>query len=97
MGKLISYLQLFLLIRFERKRVEEDLDNLRRKAQQLKSQVEGSSLIEKLKQELKEYREILKCSVCLDRRKEVHSYTQTSDLFPIKYSLYVIFTCGIWR
>ncbi|XP_057808383.1 E3 ubiquitin-protein ligase BRE1-like 1 isoform X1 [Salvia miltiorrhiza] len=57
--------------RFERKRVEEDLDNLRRKAQQLKSQVEGSSLVEKLKQELREYKEILKCSVCLDRRKEV--------------------------
>ncbi|KAL8495504.1 hypothetical protein ACS0TY_019591 [Phlomoides rotata] len=57
--------------RFERKRVEEDLDTLRRKAQQLKSEVEGSSVAEKLKQELREYNEILKCSVCLDRRKEV--------------------------
>ncbi|KAL1543350.1 ubiquitin-like modifier hub1 [Salvia divinorum] len=57
--------------RFERKRVEEDLDNLRKKGQQLKSQVEGSSVIEKLKEELREYKEILKCSVCLDRRKEV--------------------------
>ncbi|XP_011089870.1 E3 ubiquitin-protein ligase BRE1-like 1 [Sesamum indicum] len=57
--------------RFERKRVEEDLDTLRRKAEQLKSQAEGSSVAEKLRQELKEYKEILKCSVCLDRRKEV--------------------------
>ncbi|KAL8062404.1 hypothetical protein ABFX02_02G145000 [Erythranthe guttata] len=57
--------------RFERKRVEEDLDTLRRKAQQLKLQVESSSVAEKLRQELKEYKEILKCSVCLDRRKEV--------------------------
>ncbi|XP_042038389.1 E3 ubiquitin-protein ligase BRE1-like 1 isoform X1 [Salvia splendens] len=57
--------------RFKRKRVEEDLDNLRKKGQQLKSQVEGSSVIEKLKEELREYKEILKCSVCLDRRKEV--------------------------
>ncbi|KAL0464585.1 UNVERIFIED_CONTAM: E3 ubiquitin-protein ligase BRE1-like 1 [Sesamum latifolium] len=57
--------------RFERKRVEEDLDTLRRKAEQLKSQAEGSSVAEKLRQELREYKEILKCSVCLDRRKEV--------------------------
>ncbi|KAI3444762.1 hypothetical protein Pfo_001427 [Paulownia fortunei] len=57
--------------RFERKRVEEDLDTLRRKAQQLKSNAEGSSVAEKLQQELREYKEILKCSVCLDRRKEV--------------------------
>ncbi|KAK6162595.1 hypothetical protein DH2020_002436 [Rehmannia glutinosa] len=56
--------------RFERKRVEEDVDTLRRKAQHLKSQAEGSSVAEKLQQELREYREILKCSVCLDRRKE---------------------------
>lgn len=75
MGNL-SFTYIFLLIRFERRRIEEDLDNLRRKAQQLKSQVEGSSVIEKLKQELKEYREILKCSVCLDRRKEVHSHSE---------------------
>ncbi|PIN03187.1 E3 ubiquitin ligase involved in syntaxin degradation [Handroanthus impetiginosus] len=57
--------------RFERKRVEEDLETLRRKAEQLKSEAEGSSITEKLKQELKEYKEILKCNVCLDRRKEV--------------------------
>lgn len=52
--------------------MEEDLDNLRRKSQRLKSQIEGS-VVEKLQQELREYKEILKCSVCLDRRKEVHN------------------------
>ncbi|KAL3616482.1 ubiquitin-like modifier hub1 [Castilleja foliolosa] len=57
--------------RFARKRVEEDLDTQRRKAEQLKSHAEGSSMAEKLQQELREYKEILKCSVCLDRRKEV--------------------------
>ncbi|KAG8391552.1 hypothetical protein BUALT_Bualt01G0199500 [Buddleja alternifolia] len=57
--------------RFERKRVEEDIDTLRRKAQQLKLQAEGCSISKNLKQELSEYKEILKCSVCLDRRKEV--------------------------
>ncbi|GFP80931.1 E3 ubiquitin-protein ligase bre1-like 1 [Phtheirospermum japonicum] len=50
---------------------KEDLDTQRRKAEQLKSHAEGSSLAEKLQQELKEYKEILKCSVCHDRRKEV--------------------------
>ncbi|KAL2460873.1 E3 ubiquitin-protein ligase BRE1-like 1 [Abeliophyllum distichum] len=57
--------------RFERKRVEEDLETVRRKAEKLKSHADGSSEAEKLKQELGEYKEILKCSVCLDRRKEV--------------------------
>ncbi|KAL6499438.1 ubiquitin-like modifier hub1 [Orobanche hederae] len=56
--------------RFSRKRVEEDIDTQRRKAEQLKSHAEGS-IAEKLQQELREYKEILKCSVCLDRRKEV--------------------------
>ncbi|KAI3449072.1 hypothetical protein Pfo_005737 [Paulownia fortunei] len=56
--------------RFERKRVEEDLEAVRRKAEQVKSQAEGSSIAEKLHQELREYKEILKCSLCLDRRKE---------------------------
>ncbi|KAK4488538.1 hypothetical protein RD792_004302, partial [Penstemon davidsonii] len=56
--------------RFDRKRVEEDLETLRRKAQQLKSQADGG-IAEKLKQELREYKDILRCSVCLDRRKEV--------------------------
>ncbi|CAI9765157.1 unnamed protein product [Fraxinus pennsylvanica] len=57
--------------RFERKRVEADLETMRRKAEQLKSHADGSSEAEKLKQELGEYKEILKCSVCHDRRKEV--------------------------
>ncbi|KAK6162603.1 hypothetical protein DH2020_002444 [Rehmannia glutinosa] len=66
--------------RFERKRVEEDVDTLRRKAQHLKSQAEGSSVAEKLQQELREYREILKCSVCLDRRKEVEPVRAYKEL-----------------
>ncbi|KAM7472059.1 hypothetical protein LguiA_010242 [Lonicera macranthoides] len=57
--------------RFEKKRVEEELVVLKRKASRLKSQIEGSSVIEKLKEELKEYRGIVKCSICLDRPKEV--------------------------
>ncbi|XP_073313890.1 E3 ubiquitin-protein ligase BRE1-like 1 [Primulina huaijiensis] len=56
--------------RFERKRVEEDIEALRIKVKHLKLQP-GSSISEKLQQELREYMDILKCGICLDRRKEV--------------------------
>lgn len=57
--------------RFEKKRVEEELEVVRRKVSRLRSHSEGSSIVEKLHEELKEYREIVKCSICLDRPKEV--------------------------
>ncbi|EPS58038.1 hypothetical protein M569_16780, partial [Genlisea aurea] len=57
--------------RFGRRRVEEDLVSLKRKAEELTSILEGSSLVEKLRKELTEYRDILKCRVCNERRKEV--------------------------
>ncbi|KVH97077.1 Zinc finger, RING/FYVE/PHD-type [Cynara cardunculus var. scolymus] len=57
--------------RFDKKRVEEELEAARRKHLRLRSHLDGSSVVEKLQQELKEYKEILKCSVCLDRPKEV--------------------------
>nr|GMD77663.1 E3 ubiquitin-protein ligase BRE1-like 1 [Ipomoea batatas] len=57
--------------RFQRKRAEEDVEALRRKTTLLRSQIEGLSVIEKHQQKLREYKEILNCSVCHDRRKEV--------------------------
>ncbi|RDX94706.1 E3 ubiquitin-protein ligase BRE1-like 1, partial [Mucuna pruriens] len=57
--------------RFAKKRVEEDLEVARRKFSRLKEQNEGTSVTEKLQQELEEYREIIKCSICQDRAKEV--------------------------
>ncbi|XP_059633890.1 E3 ubiquitin-protein ligase BRE1-like 1 [Cornus florida] len=57
--------------RFEKKRIEEELEVVRRKASRLRTHTEGSSIVEKLQQELNEYREILKCSICLDKPKEV--------------------------
>ncbi|XP_076920914.1 E3 ubiquitin-protein ligase BRE1-like 1 isoform X1 [Bidens hawaiensis] len=57
--------------RFEKRRVVEELEGARRKYLHLTSDLDGSSVVEKLQQELKEYKEILKCSVCLDRPKEV--------------------------
>ncbi|CAN1845191.1 E3 ubiquitin-protein ligase BRE1-like 1 [Linum perenne] len=57
--------------RFEKRRKEEELEIARRKLSYLKAELEGSSILEKLRQELREYREIVKCSVCHDRPKEV--------------------------
>ncbi|XP_042388910.1 E3 ubiquitin-protein ligase BRE1-like 1 isoform X1 [Zingiber officinale] len=56
--------------RFNKKRIEESLDDMTRKAAYLRAQTKGS-VLEKLQQEVKEYRGILKCSICLDRQKEV--------------------------
>ncbi|GLU00395.1 hypothetical protein SLE2022_177700 [Rubroshorea leprosula] len=56
---------------FYKKRIEEELEVARRKLSCLQAQIEGSSIVEKLQQELRGYKEILKCSICLDRPKEV--------------------------
>ncbi|XP_044493657.1 E3 ubiquitin-protein ligase BRE1-like 1 isoform X3 [Mangifera indica] len=57
--------------RFSKKRIEEELEVSRRMVSRLRAQTEGSSIVEELRQELREYREILKCSICLERPKEV--------------------------
>ncbi|MBA0853578.1 hypothetical protein Goshw_019395 [Gossypium schwendimanii] len=57
--------------RFSKKRIEEELEVARRKVSRLQTEMEGSSTVERLQQELREYKEILKCSICLDRPKEV--------------------------
>ncbi|KAI4340768.1 hypothetical protein MLD38_025575 [Melastoma candidum] len=56
--------------RFNKKRLEEELEVVRTKASRLRAQV-VNPVVERLQQELNEYKEILKCSICLDRRKEV--------------------------
>ncbi|KAF5446168.1 hypothetical protein F2P56_031818 [Juglans regia] len=56
--------------RFDKKRIEEESEVVRRKASNLRAQTEGSSIIENLREELREYRDILKCSICLERTKE---------------------------
>ena len=45
---------------------------VRRKVLCLRAETEGSSIVGRLRQELREYKEILKCSICLDRPKEVN-------------------------
>ncbi|KAJ6320614.1 hypothetical protein OIU76_006038 [Salix suchowensis] len=57
--------------RFDKRRMEEELEVARRKVSHLQEHTEGSLIVEKLQQELREYREIVKCSICHDRPKEV--------------------------
>ncbi|CAL9089263.1 unnamed protein product [Musa textilis] len=57
--------------RFNKKRIEESLEVMTRKAAFLREQTKGSTVLQKLRQEVKEYRGILKCSICHDRQKEV--------------------------
>lgn len=57
--------------RFNKKRLEEELDVVARKAAYLSAHTEGSSLLEKLQEEIAEYKDILKCRICRDRQKEV--------------------------
>lgn len=57
--------------RLAKKKVQEDLTLLKSKLARTNPQNDGSSLIEKLQDEVKEYKTILKCSVCHDRPKEV--------------------------
>ncbi|EMS62687.1 hypothetical protein TRIUR3_27972 [Triticum urartu] len=56
--------------RFSKRRTEDDLESLSRKASSLRAKTEGSSVLEKVHQEVNEYRGILKCGVCRDRQKE---------------------------
>ncbi|KAL6005066.1 ubiquitin-like modifier hub1 [Asimina triloba] len=60
--------------RFTKKRIEEELDVVTRKATCLTAHTEGTLLLEKLQEEVREYREILKCRVCHDKQKEVMAH-----------------------
>ncbi|KAF8412963.1 hypothetical protein HHK36_000935 [Tetracentron sinense] len=72
--------------RFNKKRIEEELETVRRKATRLRARTEGSSLLEKLQQELRDYKEILKCSICHDKPKEVK--------FQFQYLVFYGLLCG---
>ncbi|KAJ3706923.1 hypothetical protein LUZ61_010628 [Rhynchospora tenuis] len=57
--------------RFAKKRLEDDLEVETRRLSSLREKAEGSSGVGKLKEEARELRGILKCSVCRDHQKEV--------------------------
>lgn len=62
---------MLLQTRFNKKRIEEGLDIMTRKATSLRAETERSTILQKLRQEIKEYRGILKCGICHDHQKEV--------------------------
>jgi len=57
--------------RFSKRRIEDDFESMSRKATSLRAKTEASSVLDKVHQEVNEYRGILKCGVCRDRQKEV--------------------------
>ncbi|KAL4195948.1 hypothetical protein AMTRI_Chr04g180860 [Amborella trichopoda] len=56
--------------RLEKKKLEEELEAFNSKVAQMSSENEEAA-VEKLQDEIKEYKAILKCGVCYDRPKEV--------------------------
>lgn len=50
------------------------MEAVRRKASRLRAQMEGLTIVDKLRQELREYKDILKCSICYERPKEVSAH-----------------------
>eukprot|EP01018_Ginkgo_biloba_P005014 Gb_28646 [translate_table: standard] len=56
--------------RYEKRRIEEDLVLLNTKVARINARNDGAA-VEKLQEDIKEYKRILKCSVCHDRPKEV--------------------------
>ena len=56
------------------------METVKTKVSRLRSLVEGSSAIQKLRQELNEFKEILKCKACNDRSKEVKEKTHSPQI-----------------
>lgn len=71
------------MFRFKKKRTMEELEAVKRKAALVQAQKEGS-IVPKLEEELKEYKEIVKCSICLERPKEVNYLTLEFQLKGVK-------------
>lgn len=64
----------FFFFRFEKKRIEEELEVVGRKASRLEAQIESSSVVEKLHEELGEYEKIVNCKICVNSRKQVNFF-----------------------
>lgn len=57
--------------RYKRKRLEEDSEQLASKVARFRGHTDKSSQVEQLQEEIKEYKSMVRCSVCHDRLKEV--------------------------
>ncbi|KAK8964000.1 E3 ubiquitin-protein ligase BRE1-like 1 [Platanthera guangdongensis] len=66
--------------RFKKKRLDEGTETMTIKVTSLRTQTEGSVILEKLQQEMREFRGILKCCICHERQKEV-AITKCYHLF----------------
>jgi E3 ubiquitin-protein ligase BRE1 len=62
----------FSFSRNERRRLEEQYEEVKNEVMELTSETEEIT-IQKLQDEIKECKAILKCGVCFDRPKEVHN------------------------
>ncbi|KAG0474958.1 hypothetical protein HPP92_014644 [Vanilla planifolia] len=68
----ITELQIELeMERFTKKRIEEGLETMTMKATSVRTHTDGLAILEKLRQEIREYKGILKCRICNNRQKEV--------------------------
>lgn len=61
--------------RGERKKLDDELMELNRKVEELSSE-SGEAAIQKLQDEIKDCKAILKCGVCFDRPKEVRTHAR---------------------
>ncbi|KAG6597033.1 E3 ubiquitin-protein ligase BRE1-like 1, partial [Cucurbita argyrosperma subsp. sororia] len=57
--------------RFEKKRIEEEIEVVGRKFSRLEAQMKSSSVVERLHGELGEYETIVNCKICVNSRKQV--------------------------
>jgi len=69
-----------LFSRNERRRLEEQYEEVKNEVMELTSETEETT-IQKLQDEIKECKAILKCGVCFDRPKEVHIMYCTASSF----------------
>jgi len=70
----------FTFSRNERRRLEEQYEEVKNEVMELTSETEETT-IQKLQDEIKECKAILKCGVCFDRPKEVHIMYCTASSF----------------
>ena len=59
-------------VRFEKRRAQEELEVVNMKITCLQSNREGGAVVDRLMEEIKSYKTLLKCSVCHERQKEVN-------------------------
>ena len=78
----------FTFSRSERRRLEEQYEEVKNEVMELTSETEETT-IQKLQDEIKECKAILKCGVCFDRPKEVNMMYCTAFVFSNGLNLFI--------